>query len=105
MELKVYWTSFARKELKSIHGYFLKHASESVAQRIAIKILDAADKLAQFPEMGQFEDLIEPNERGIRYLISGNYKVLYYINPDKKMVIVIDVFDARMNPSDISRNV
>jgi hypothetical protein len=41
-------------------------------------------------------------EEGNRYIIRGNYKIIYKIQ--KKKLFITDIFDTRQDPDSIKRN-
>jgi len=103
MELKVFWTDFAKSELKNIFDYHKEKVSVKIAKQIVEQIVITADKLKSFPEMGVVEELLQSRSETFRYIISTNYKIIYWINKAKERIEIIDVFDTRQNPIKISR--
>ncbi len=63
--------------------------------------------MAQFsitiPFIDQVEELLADRVETYRYLVCGNYKVLYVVNEIQKHINISDVFDARQNPIKIKR--
>jgi len=56
--------------------------------------------LAKFPESGQIENSLNEMNEGHRYLVDGNYKIIY-----KKIsegILITDVFDTRQDPKKIN---
>lgn len=104
MELKVYWTDFAKKELKNIFDFHKNSVNVRIAQQIAEQIVAAANRLENFPEIGVVEELLQNRPENFRYIVSINYKIIYWINKVKGRIEIIDVFDTRQNPIKISRN-
>ncbi|SEN88232.1 Plasmid stabilization system protein ParE [Flavobacterium sp. CF108] len=104
MELKIYWTDFAKKELKDIFDYYKKEANLSVARKLVIGITKETIKLQGQSEIGQKEELLENYSKEIRYLIFKNYKIIYWINSERNSIEILDVFDTRQNPINIKRN-
>ena len=51
-----------------------------------------------FPESGQKEEIISVRIRSYRYLIEGNYKIVYKIYPAKDQIQITAIFDIRLNP-------
>lgn len=49
--------------------------------------------------MGQEEERLKKLELGHRYLVEGNYKIIYYIKG--KIVYITDIFDCRKDPNGI----
>jgi len=103
MELKIDWTDFAKKELKSIFDYYSKEANVDVARKLVLRITKETLKLKHQPLIGQKEDLLINNPKEIRYLIFKNYKIIYWINLKKNSVEILDVFDTRQDPINIKR--
>jgi addiction module RelE/StbE family toxin len=103
MELKIDWTDFAKKELKSIFDYYSKEANVDVARKLVLRITKETLKLKHQPLIGQKEDLLINNPKEIRYLIFKNYKIIYWINLEKNSVEILDVFDTRQDPINIKR--
>ena len=74
MELKIYWTIFAKSELQKIFNYYTEIASLNVAKKLVTGITKETIKLQKNPLMGQKEELLENSLRQYRYLIFKNYK-------------------------------
>jgi len=104
MELKVFWTDFAKGELKRIFEYYNEKVSYTVAKNLTLGIVEETLKLQKQPYIGQIEDLLIPRRQGFRYMVYRNYKVIYFINSEKNQVEINDVFDTRQNPVKIRRS-
>ncbi|WPO78966.1 type II toxin-antitoxin system RelE/ParE family toxin [Flavobacterium sp. KACC 22761] len=104
MELKIYWTDFAKNELKNIFDYYKKEASLNVARKLVIGITKETLKLKTQATIGQKEELLENYSKELRYLVFKSYKIIYWINLEKNAVEILDVFDTRQNPVKIKRN-
>lgn len=98
MALEVYWTQFAEDKLQDIFNYYIFKAGISVAEKITYTIVDETTRLGANPEMGTKEVLLSDRVQEFRYIITGNYKILYYINAKAKRVVIVNVFDTRQNP-------
>lgn len=103
MELEIYWTDFSKKELKNIFLFYKEKASLNVARTLVIGITTEVKKLKKQPEIGQEEELLENDFRNFRYLVSTNYKILYWINLEKNRIEIFDVFDIRQSPIKMKR--
>ncbi|MHC0447486.1 type II toxin-antitoxin system RelE/ParE family toxin [Flavobacterium sp. 3-218] len=77
MGLKIFWTDFAKKELRNIFDYYKREASLNVARNLVSGITKETVKLISHSEIGQEEELLINNPNGIRYLIYKNYKIIY----------------------------
>lgn len=98
---KVLWSEFAIESLSSIFRYYKERVGISVAQKIKTEILGATKQLKKHPLSGQLElQLLEMNE-GHRYLVCGNYKIIY--KEVAEGVLIPDVFDTRQDPVEIQK--
>lgn len=104
MELKVYWTDFAKNELKNIFNYYQNRVNPKTALQIITRIVKEAAKLSTSPKIGTVEKLLRKRPREFRYIISTNYKIIYWINQSKNRIEIVDVFDTRQDPKKINRN-
>lgn len=66
-----------------------------VARKIATKITQRTRILSDNSLVGQREELLKDLSVEFRYLVEGNYKILYYTLPEK--VVISLVFDCRQN--------
>lgn len=103
MGLKIYWTDFAKNELKNIFDHYKKEASLHIARKLLIEITKETLKLTEQPEIGQREELLLNDSKDFRCLIFKNYKIIYWINLKKNWIEILDVFDTRQNPVNIKR--
>ena len=103
--MKIIWTDFAVENLKDIFDYYSNKVSNKTAHKTRKQILNATKQLIKNPESGQFELNLENLKQNHRYLVSGNYKIIYRINQNQ--IIINDVFDTRQSPikmNDENRN-
>lgn len=98
MAVKIFWTDFAKNELKKIFDFYKDKASLKVATKLTSEIVQEALKLEQHPAIGQKEKLLKSRPQSFRYLVFKNYKIIYWINESKSRVEITDVFDTRQNP-------
>ena len=101
--MKIVWTDFAKRELKDIYDYYKFKASKRVANRIVKDIRKSVQILKSHQAVGQVEEYLEALNLDHRYIIEGNFKVIYRI--ENNQIYITDVFDTRQNPdSMIERN-
>ena len=93
---QIIWTNFAISELKNIYLYYRIAAGDKVADKIRKSIFDATRRLAKQPLMGAVEENLSELRQTHRYLISGNYKIIYRVINDD--VYITDIFDSRQDP-------
>jgi len=94
--MNVFWSEFASLQVQNIHQYYKTVAGYKIANKIKNKIFDATRQLKAHPLSGQLEHHLEHFNEGHRYLISGNYKIIY--KPVKEGILITDIFDARQDP-------
>ncbi|MCM5663583.1 type II toxin-antitoxin system RelE/ParE family toxin [Galbibacter mesophilus] len=103
MELKLFWTDFAQRELEKIYEYYHIKMGISIAKHLVNGIIDETLKLKYQPRIGQEEELLKDREQEFRYLVYKNYKIIYWINEQENRVEINDVFDTRQNPLKMKR--
>ncbi len=101
MDLRVLWTDTARFQLEDIYDYYKTKASLKVAKKIVTQILDRTTKLESNPTVGQIEELLKERTNSYRYLVEGNYKILYWI--EDNYIKIASVFDCRQNPKKMDK--
>lgn len=104
MDLEIYWTDFAKKELRNIFDYHNEKVNLKIARQIVRAIVEETEKLVYFLEKGQVEELLKERSQEFRYIISTNYKIIYWINVQENRIEVSDIFDTRQNPIKLRRN-
>lgn len=96
MEIKIEWLKLSEKQLKAIFDFYAKEANTNVALKIIIKIIKYVETLKHQPLSGKIEPLLESRSKEYRYLVCGNYKIIYFFHQNK--INISSVFDCRMNP-------
>lgn len=96
MALTVVWTEFSKTQLRKIFDYYLSVAGIKVARQIVDRIIRRTDLLTSNPRIGQCEELLKQYLEKFRYLVEGNYKIIYWF--DDNQVFISSVFDCRRNP-------
>ena len=102
MALTVFWTQFAEDKLVDIFDYYCQTAGIRIASRLVNEIIARSLELEKNPHIGQKEELLSDRLQEYRYLVYKNYKIIYWINSDKKRIEVLNVFDCRQNPEKIN---
>jgi plasmid stabilization system protein ParE len=95
--MNIVWTDFAIRNLKDIFDYYSTKANKKVAHKIRRQILKSSKQLIKNPNSGQNEPNLLTLNKSHRYIVSGNYKLIYRIVDNE--IIINDVFDTRQNPS------
>lgn len=94
--MKILWSEFSIKMLLEIYTYYKEKASPSVAKKIKTDILTATKQLKKHPDSGQIELNLEKLNEGYRYIVKGNYKIIYKEIPEG--LLITDIFDTRQDP-------
>jgi len=79
MGLIVFWTDTARIQLEEIFDYYKNIASLTVAKKLVNKLVDRTIQLENNSESGAKEPLLSKRKFEYRYLVDGNYKIIYWI--------------------------
>ena len=58
MAIKIYWTNFAKRELKNIFDYYKIKASPKIAQNLVIEIVEKTNALDFQSKIGHKEELL-----------------------------------------------
>jgi len=102
MELSIFWTQFAEDKLKDIFDYYKVKAGLKTAKKIIREIVDITNQLEKHPEIGTIEELLIHRPQKFSFLVSSNYKIIYYINYIKQRIVIANIFDVRQNPIKIN---
>jgi|TARA_R110002110_G_scaffold125814_1_gene304123 plasmid stabilization system protein ParE len=103
MELKIFWTDFAKAELRKNFKYLKENASLKVAKSENSKIVLQTLRLKKLPDIGQIEPRLVNRTKEFRYLVHQTYKIIYWVNEQKKQIEIMDVFDTQQYPDKITR--
>jgi len=103
MSYKIIWSNFAESELDNIFEYYVEFASVKIAEKIIHKILTEPNRLLTNVEMFQTEQLLIDRSEMYRYLVCDNYKIIYSVDVELKLIKIADVFDTRQNPVKMKR--
>jgi plasmid stabilization system protein ParE len=94
--MKILWSEFASENLTEIYKYYKEVAGESIARRIKNEVFYSVSQLIQYPQSGQIEISLSGLNEGHRYLVSGNYKIIY--KEVIEGILITDIFDTRQDP-------
>jgi plasmid stabilization system protein ParE len=96
MELRVFWTDTARFQLEDIFNYYKEKVGIRVAGKLVKQIIDRTIQLEKHPDSGPKEPLLSDRKFEFRYLVEGNYKIIYWKRDN--YIHIATVFDCRQNP-------
>ena len=101
MEIKVFWTETALNNLEDIFEYYKYKASVRVAMKLVKGLVKSTLKLQESPQIGRKEELLSDRKFEYRFLVVGNYKIIYWI--ENNYIKIATVFDCRQNPEKIKK--
>ncbi|MBU0487926.1 MAG: type II toxin-antitoxin system RelE/ParE family toxin [Bacteroidetes bacterium] len=96
MEIRIIWSELSVNQIQGIFEYYSKEAGSRIAKRIVNKIIERVAVLKHNPQAGQKEELLVDYPEDFRYLVDGNYKIIYWIK--EGLITIASVFDCRQNP-------
>lgn len=99
--MTVEWSVYADRCMQKIFAYHKAVAGVRIAHKLVRKIVKHANILAENPQAGPREELLKDMPREFRYLVVGNYKILYVIVSEK--VVISSVFDCRQHPGEMRK--
>ena len=91
------WQDEAVRDLEKAHEYLFERNPEA-ARRFAQSIVEAAERLREYPEMGPVARDLRPEGR-YRSWICGHHRLIYRI--DAEVIWLLRVWDTRRNPEDL----
>ena len=98
--MTIIWSDFASANLQDVFLYHTEVAGENVARNLRNKIFETTKQLGHHPLSGQVEQSLVCLQEEHRYLVAGNYKIVYKII--EKVVLITDLFDTRQDPVKIN---
>jgi plasmid stabilization system protein ParE len=101
MEMKVFWTQTALNDIENIFEYYKYKASPQTARKLVKEIVKAAFYIRKSPQIGKTEELLIERKFEYRFLVTGNYKIIYWI--ENNYIKIATVFDTRQNPEKIKK--
>ena len=93
--MKVEFTEPAEENLRQIYCSY----PDDIAEKIIEKILLRAETLANLANRGRIVEELRSYNQNHRYIIEGNYKIIYKQKAD--IVYVTDIFNMRLDPGKI----
>ena len=94
--MKIIWSNHSSRVLINIYRYYRDTASLKVAMKIKNDIFKSTMQLVEFPKSGQIETNLVNMNMEHRYIVSGNYKIIY--REVNEGILITDIFDSRQDP-------
>lgn len=99
---QIIWTESSISDFSIIISYYSEF-SIAIAEKITFNIFERTSQLIKHPKSGQKEILLGKLKFEYRYLIEGNYKIIYRI--EKQTIYIERIFDTRQNPTKIKKKI
>ena len=92
MKYQIFYTDFARHDLKNIHRYISESLVEpEIAAKLTNKIMKEIRSLDEMPQRYKLYDDEPWHSRGLRTLPVNNYLIFYLADEEKAVVTVIRI--------------
>ena len=93
---EVRWTLQAAEDIESI-AEFIAEDSSHYARLFVIDVLEAVDRLADFPKLGRM--VPEVNNPDIREIILGDYRIVYRLKGESPEILTVYHGARLLDPS------
>ncbi len=97
--MRIRFTYKAKNKLKAIYQYYKDKSLGKFGRQVRVNIIKKTLQLKDFPYLGQMEHQLEELGMEYRYLVEGNYKIIYRVEAND--IIIANIFDTRQNPENI----
>jgi len=93
---KIEFLPIAKQDMTEIVRYISQELCNPVAaNKLTDEMIDAADRLSDFPYINAVHQTIRPLKHEYRKLLVKNYAMFYWIDENKKTVTIARVLYAR----------
>ena len=94
--MRIVWTKEAQEDLESIYRFWASR-NEPYSARLYNSLIDEAEALRRFPEIGALERFLTRRPEQFRALpASKYYKLIYTVESDD--IVIHAVWDCRRDP-------
>ena len=94
--MQVKFTQQAKDRLDSILQYYVDKGLSKAGRQIRAKIIAKTLILKAFPYAGPEDEYLNSLGAGYRYLVEGDYKIIYKV--EDNVILVLEIFDTRQDP-------
>ncbi len=95
---EIRWSPAADRDLGNAHEY-LKKRNPTAARKLMAALIDALDRLEEFPEIGAVATQLEP-EGAYRQVVLRPYLLVYRVVDD--VVWILRFWDSRRDPQSLT---
>lgn len=102
----VIWSLNAQEEKRRLYLVGQLEFGTYIANKTALRIKEIQKLLESFPEMGYKEQLLEERSLTYRaYHINKRFKIIYWFDEVKDMVIIEDIWDVHREPQNLKNRI
>lgn len=94
-EVKVEFTDFAVQCLNEIFNYYEECVSTETAEKVVLAIVDKAEELANYPNLGNLERYDET----LKFILQYDFKILF--KKIDKTIFITDIFHTSQHQDKI----
>lgn len=106
MALKIIFRKKAEKQLDHFTAMGERLFGSKVAQKFYHNVLSDIHLLANNPQLGAIEPLLEGRSRSYRsLLVHKHFKLIYYINANRNTLYLIAMWDTRREPGRLTAGI
>lgn len=103
--MRIIWSSEATRSLEVIHDFYYSK-NERAANKIITDIYNAVLSLSQQPSMTPIEPALSEFPESYRSLVVRRlFKLIYRIDQDKQVLIIVTIWDCRQNPETLKTKI
>lgn len=92
----VLYTAWSKKQLREIYNYYKEIGAPQKGRKVRLSVHKKTLQLKDFPLLGREEEMLSALGQGHRYVVTGQYKIIYRIIDET--IYITDIFDTRRNP-------
>ena len=98
--MQIVWTKEAQEDIENIYRFWASK-NEPYSARLYNSLIDEAEVLRRFPEIGTIEGFLVHRPEQFRSLLANKYyKLIYTVGNDD--VVIHAVWDCRRNPDTLT---
>jgi toxin ParE1/3/4 len=94
--MNILYTAWSKGQLRGIYDFYKGIGSPKKGRKIRVSIHKKVLHLKDFPLLGREEEMLSSLGQGHRYVVEGQYKIIYRII--EETIYITDIFDTRRNP-------
>ncbi len=97
----VVWSPRATTSLREVYDFINKNSPQG-AKRVASELAKLALSLETMPNRFPVEPLLKDESVEFRFAVKWNYKLIYVVEEDAARVVIVQIFNTRRDPSNMT---